>query len=180
MFFKLHTWRFWLWNRKKIGNKDAITDNSHTNRQGCVSNKDSRQLNCPCFSVSRCRSVSLCYYLTLSSVTSLLCLKFLLLFFIHSLPSTLSSLISHHYSFSKSLLSFLKYASPHVPHEVVCVCNLGWLTLCESWYVFVRCRAQIPTASSSLSEHAGDQAVQGLIVWRCVCVSALSHCKPGE
>lgn len=64
-----------------FGNKDAITDKSHTNRQVCVSNKDSRQLNCPCFSVSCCKSVSLSYYLTLPSVTSLLCLKFLPLFF---------------------------------------------------------------------------------------------------
>lgn len=78
-------------------------------------------LNCPCCCVSCCKSVSLCYYLTLSSVTSPLCLEFLLLFIIRLLPSTLSSLVSHHYSFSESLLSFLKYASPRVPHEVVCL-----------------------------------------------------------
>lgn len=89
---------------------------------------------------------------------------FLLLFF----PSALSLLVSHHYSFSESLLSLLKHASQRASREALGVCNLGWLTHCKKPpCVCAAAAALIPARRLVPSEAAGDCAVQGLIVWLC-------------
>lgn len=72
--------------------------------------------------VSLCLCGRPCLWSPSSSVSG-----FRLLFF----PSALSLLVSHHYSFSESLLSLLKYASRRVSREAQRVCNLGWLTHCK-------------------------------------------------
>lgn len=138
-------------------------------RQDYVPNENSWQLSCLCQRIvlQKCLFVSL--RPSLSLVTFRRRLRISALVF----PSVLRSLVSHHYSFSESLLSLLRYASPHAPHEAQCVCNLRWLTHRKSRHVLrpnSRCRL-VP------SEPAGDCAVQGLIVIvtvrACVCVISL-------
>lgn len=112
---------------------------------------------------------------SLSLVTFRLRLRISALVFL----STFSLLVSHHYSFSKPLLSLLKHASPRASHEAQRVCNLGWLTRRKSRHVFARRSALIPAADSSLPSPPETVQLRGWL-WLCARVSALSHCNPQE